>query len=46
MYRQDDADGLAKTLVAFWRRNTKILVLPPKIGSTGNGVEVKRVGQD
>ncbi|CAD6582329.1 MAG: Protein with carboxyl methyl esterase activity, partial [Tremellales sp. Tagirdzhanova-0007] len=42
---EDDPAGLATTLVAFWRRNTKVLVLPPKIGSTGSGVEVKRVGE-
>ena len=43
---QDDPDGLANMLVAFWRRNTRVLILPPKIGSNGSGVEVKRVGQD
>lgn len=43
---EDDPDGLANMLVAFWRRNTRVLILPPKIGSNGSGVEVKRVGQD
>jgi protein phosphatase methylesterase 1 len=45
--KQDNPVSLAATLVTFWRRNTRILVLPPKIGSTGvtPGVEVKRVGE-
>ncbi|BEJ16525.1 hypothetical protein CspHIS471_0511300 [Cutaneotrichosporon sp. HIS471] len=40
---EDDPDTLATTLVTFWRRNTTVLVLPPKIGA--GRVEVKHVGQ-
>ncbi|BEI95125.1 hypothetical protein CcaverHIS631_0100740 [Cutaneotrichosporon cavernicola] len=40
---EDDPDTLATTLVTFWRRNTTVLVLPPKIGASR--VEVKHVGQ-
>lgn len=34
-------------LVAFWRRNTQVLILPPKIGASPSApqVEVKHVGQ-
>jgi protein phosphatase methylesterase 1 len=44
---QDDPSSLASTLVTFWRRNSQVLILPPKIGSTGPSasVEVKRVGE-
>ncbi|WOO76535.1 Protein phosphatase methylesterase 1 [Vanrija pseudolonga] len=41
---EDDPDTLATTLVAFWRRNTQVLVLPPKIGAA-RPVEVKQVGE-
>lgn len=43
---EDDPATLAATLVNFARRNTQILVLPPKIGQTaGKPVEVKHVGE-
>ncbi|OWT37308.1 protein phosphatase methylesterase 1 [Cryptococcus neoformans] len=47
---EDNPAGLAATLITFWRRNTRVLVLPPKIGAPGPGgrggpVEVKQVGQ-
>ncbi|WVQ81692.1 protein phosphatase methylesterase 1 [Cryptococcus sp. DSM 104549] len=53
-YLHEDAPGaLATTIITFWRRNTRVLVLPPKIGAFGGGagakgpaVEVKRVGQE
>ncbi|TXT15536.1 hypothetical protein VHUM_00039 [Vanrija humicola] len=41
---EDDPETLATTLVAFWRRNTQVLVLPPKIGAA-RGVELKQVGE-
>ncbi|KAL1413723.1 Protein phosphatase methylesterase 1 [Vanrija albida] len=41
---EDDPETLATTLVAFWRRNTQVLVLPPKIG-VSRPVEVKQVGE-
>ncbi|CAK9784011.1 hypothetical protein CC85DRAFT_268296 [Cutaneotrichosporon oleaginosum] len=40
---EDDPATLATTLVTFWRRNTQVMVLPPKIG--GGRQEVKHVGQ-
>ncbi|WWD19517.1 hypothetical protein CI109_103978 [Kwoniella shandongensis] len=48
---EDNPSSLAATIVTFWRRNTRVLVLPPKIGAVGvpgakGGVEVKRVGED
>ncbi|WVW86010.1 hypothetical protein I302_108048 [Kwoniella bestiolae CBS 10118] len=48
---EDNPSSLADTIVQFWRRNTRVLVLPPKIGQPGvpgmklNNV-VKRVGED
>ncbi|WWC91573.1 uncharacterized protein L201_006519 [Kwoniella dendrophila CBS 6074] len=48
---EDNPSSLASTLVQFWRRNTRVLVLPPKIGQPGvpgmkpNNV-VKRVGEE
>ncbi|WVQ67143.1 uncharacterized protein L199_005338 [Kwoniella botswanensis] len=48
---EDNPSSLASTIVQFWRRNTRVLVLPPKIGQPGvpgmkpNNV-VKRVGED
>ncbi|WRT70358.1 uncharacterized protein IL334_007356 [Kwoniella shivajii] len=46
---EDDPSSLASTLIQFWRRNTRILVLPPKIGQPGvpglKGNVVKRVGE-
>lgn len=43
---EDDPATLATTLVNFARRNTQILVLPPKIGQTSSKqVEVKHVGE-
>jgi len=46
--RQDDPATLASTLVTFWRRNTRVLVLPPKIGSTSGqpGIAMKHVGEE
>jgi len=46
---EDDPPRLAGTLVNFWRRNTKVLVLPPKIGAapgTTTGVAVRQVGEE
>ncbi|WVR07798.1 hypothetical protein IAU60_004841 [Kwoniella sp. DSM 27419] len=48
---EDNPSSLASTLVQFWRRNTQVLVLPPKIGQDGvPGLKtpsvVKRVGED
>ncbi|KAK8853103.1 hypothetical protein IAR55_003804 [Kwoniella newhampshirensis] len=48
---EDNPSSLAATIVTFWRRNTRVLVLPPKIGAVSGqggsgGVEVKRVGED
>ncbi|KAK4684656.1 protein phosphatase methylesterase 1, partial [Tremellales sp. Uapishka_1] len=46
---EDDPATLAATLVTFWRRNTRVLVLPPKIGeplSRQRSVELRRVGED
>ncbi|KAI9635323.1 putative structural constituent of ribosome [Dioszegia hungarica] len=45
---EDDPAHLASTVIAFWRRNTRVLVLPPKVGqavSGGKALEVKRVGE-
>lgn len=54
---EDDPATLAATLVAFWKRNTQVLVLPPKIGArpggpgaaggadAGGGAAVKHVGE-
>ncbi|ORX40748.1 hypothetical protein BD324DRAFT_654483 [Kockovaella imperatae] len=42
-HSQDNPRKLAAIVVAFWRRNTRILVLPPKMGS--QGVVVKKVGE-
>lgn len=47
---EDDPDRLAKVVIAFWKRNTQLLVLPPKVGEAWGGqtrkvVEVKGVGQ-
>jgi len=42
---QDDPARLAQTLVAFWRRNTQTIVLPPKIGTLGTPAVVKHVGE-
>ncbi|OCF61135.1 protein phosphatase methylesterase 1 [Kwoniella mangroviensis CBS 10435] len=48
---EDNPSSLASTIVQFWRRNTRVLVLPPKIGQPGvpgmkpNNI-VKRVGED
>ncbi|WVO21083.1 protein phosphatase methylesterase 1 [Cryptococcus decagattii] len=47
---EDNPARLAALLITFWRRNTRVLVLPPKIGTAGSGdrsgpVEVKQVGQ-
>lgn len=43
---EDDPVALATMLVNFARRNTQILVLPPKIGQTSaKPVEVKHVGE-
>lgn len=49
-WMQDNPARLAALLITFWRRNTRVLVLPPKIGTAGSGdrsgpVEVKQVGQ-
>ncbi|WVQ73010.1 hypothetical protein IAR50_002573 [Cryptococcus sp. DSM 104548] len=49
---EDNPAALASTLVTFWRRNTRVLVLPPKIGSTPSkpspqeAVPVRPVGQN
>ncbi|OCF40785.1 protein phosphatase methylesterase 1 [Kwoniella heveanensis CBS 569] len=50
---EDNPSSLASTLVQFWRRNTRVLVLPPKIGQTGvSGLKnsapavVRRVGEE
>ncbi|WVR00357.1 hypothetical protein IAU59_007500 [Kwoniella sp. CBS 9459] len=50
---EDNPSSLASTLVQFWRRNTRTLVLPPKIGQPGvpgltNSAPavVRRVGED
>ncbi|WWC64436.1 uncharacterized protein I303_107046 [Kwoniella dejecticola CBS 10117] len=32
---EDNPSSLASTIVQFWRRNTRVLVLPPKIGQPG-----------
>lgn len=43
---QDNPQVLAGLLVIFWRRNTQVLVLPPKIGSSGSlPVAFKKVGE-
>ncbi|KAK1922072.1 putative structural constituent of ribosome [Papiliotrema laurentii] len=44
---EDDPATLASTIVTFWRRNTRVLVLPPKIGASGSsgGIAVKKVGE-
>lgn len=44
---QDDPATLAAVLIAFWRRNTQVLVLPPKVGSAAGtpAVAVKQVGE-
>nr|ODN99978.1 protein phosphatase methylesterase 1 [Cryptococcus depauperatus CBS 7855] len=45
---EDNPAALASTLVTFWRRNTRVLALPPKIGAPHNKsepIEVKLVGQ-
>ncbi|WVF73184.1 hypothetical protein IAT40_008003 [Kwoniella sp. CBS 6097] len=50
---EDNPSSLASTLVQFWRRNTRTLVLPPKIGQPGvPGLKnsapavVRRVGEE
>ncbi|TYJ57119.1 hypothetical protein B9479_002220 [Cryptococcus floricola] len=48
---EDNPAALAATLITFWRRNTRVLVLPPKIGSAPKksgeeeAVAVRPVGQ-
>ncbi|ODO05426.1 protein phosphatase methylesterase 1 [Cryptococcus wingfieldii CBS 7118] len=48
---EDNPAALASTLITFWRRNTRVLVLPPKIGSAPKKsgeeevVAVRPVGQ-
>lgn len=46
---QDNPAALASLIVTFWRRNTRVLVLPPKIGApagSAGAVGVRRVGED
>ncbi|WWC71875.1 uncharacterized protein I206_105834 [Kwoniella pini CBS 10737] len=48
---EDNPSSLASTIIQFWKRNTRVLILPPKIGQPGvpglksNNV-VKRVGEE
>ncbi|GFZ48458.1 Protein phosphatase methylesterase 1 [Saitozyma sp. JCM 24511] len=46
---EDNPAALASLIVTFWRRNTRVLVLPPKIGApagSAGAVGVRRVGED